>query len=171
MLSAMLMEPVLATFNMRFSGDSALIQSKIGGSWGSLDKHKSGLWDVTLPGDLVLVCMLDTIIIMTHALSHQYISGKAKTSNDNSQPLSAADIENACAWYTAPKENRQIETHARIRSLLARDWSPKDKSVTNLQMKVIETVELQSDSAENVKTMGLIGGAIKNFWGGKSLFG
>lgn len=169
LLSAILMEPVLATFNIRFSGDAALIQSKIGSPWASLDKYKSGLWDATLPGDLILICMLDTIMVMTHALSHQQIGGKLKLATDHARPLCAADIETACAWYTAPKHNVQVETHAKIRSLLAKDFSPKDKCLANLQMKVIETVELQSGIAVNATSA--LGEALKYLWTGKSLFG
>lgn len=168
-LSAILMEPVLATFNIRFSGDTALIKSKIGGPWAALDKYKTNLWDATLPGDLILICMLDTILVMTHSLCHQQIGGKVKLSTDHARPLCAADIEASCAWYTAPKHNVQIETHTRIRSLLAKDWSPKDKSLAHMQMKVIETVELQSGIAVNATS--IVGEALKYLWAGKSLFG
>lgn len=166
-LSATIMEPVLAAFNIRFPGDTALIQSKLGGPWSSLDKYKSSLWDATLPGDLILMCMLDTIIVMTHALCHQQIAGKEKSVTDHARPLCAADIETACAWYTAPKLNIQMETHTTIRSLLAKDWSPEDKSLANLQMKVIQTVELKTGIAESATTT--LGGVIKNFWTGRGL--
>lgn len=165
-LSRMLMEPVLATFNMRFSGDDELIQSRIGREWSGLDRYRSGLWDQMVPGDLILICMVDTIIVLTYAFSHQRVSGWARTASDVAWSLCSADIEQACAWYTGTK---QIATHTRIRSLLsAGDWSPKDKSMASLQMGLIETVELESDDAE--KATGSIGGVIKNLWGRKSIF-
>lgn len=147
-MSMMLMEPVLVSFNVRFAGDAALIQSLIGTPWDAIDQYMNGLWDDSLPADLILTCMLDTILIMSYALLHQQIGGKPKSRKDNAQPLSASDIKNACEWYTTPKENRQAVTRAKIKELLAEDGSPKDSSIANLQMKVIETVELQSDTVK-----------------------
>jgi hypothetical protein len=146
-LSMMLMEPILVSFNIRFTGDATLIQSLVGTPWDAIDQYMNGLWDDSLPADLILTCMLDTILIMAYALLHQRINGKLKSRKDNAQPLSASDIEKACEWYTTQKENRQAETHAKIKELLAENGSPKDSSIANLQMKIIETVELQSDTA------------------------
>lgn len=167
-LSAIIMEPVLSTFNLRFADDTNKIKTKIGSAWSSLDQYKPSLWDKSIPGDLILMCALDTIIIMTHALTHQQIAGKGKTATDHARALTEADIDNACLWYTAPKQNIQTETHARIRTLLAPDFSPIDKSLANLQMKVIETVELQSVMA--AAAMSIFGRVVKNVWDGKGIF-
>lgn len=159
-LSRMLMEPILATFNMRFSGDDELIQSKLGREWNVLDKYKSSLLDPLIPGDMILICMVDTIIVLNYAISHQRISGRAKTADDIACSLCSADIDKACTWYT---ENKQSATHTRIRSLLSgEDWSPKDKSMSGLQMGLIETVELQSD--DDVDKATATGGIFKNLW-------
>lgn len=147
-MSMMLMVPVLESFNVRFAGDAALIKSLIGRPWDAIDQYMNGLWDDTLPADLILACMLDTVLIMAYALLHQEIDGRLKSRRDNAQPLSASDIKNGCEWYTTPKENRQAVTHAKIKELLAEDGSPKDSSIANFQMKIIETVELQSDAAK-----------------------
>lgn len=164
--SFILMEPILIAFNMRFSGDDALIHSRIGGPWSGLDKNESGLLDATVAADLVLMCMVDTIIVTIYALAHQQISGRAKAVTDDAQPLCSADIEQACAWYTAATDNRQTATHTKIKSLLSKDWSPKEKSIANFQMQLIEVVEVESDNAQNAKAYtGYIGGAVKNLWG------
>jgi hypothetical protein len=140
------MEPVLATFSMGFTGDAELIQSRIGASWQALDKYKSGLWDTSLPGDLILICMLDTVIVMTHAVSHQE---GAKSAKEEACALSSENVEKACAWYTKDSpESAQVALHKAVQELLASDGTPKDGSVANLQMKIIEAVELHSDVAE-----------------------
>lgn len=150
-MSMMLMEPVLESFNLRFAGDAELIQSLIGTPWNVIDRYTNGLCDDSLPADLILTCMLDTIFIMAYALSHQRRGGTA-------QPLSESDIKKACERYTRPNENRQAVAHAKIKELLAEDGSPRDSSIANLQMKIIETVELQSGTTEDLLSLAVMKG-------------
>lgn len=158
------MEPVLECFNVRFRGDDALIQSKIGNPWSDLDKYAAtpGLWDKAIPGGLILLCMVDTILVMARALSRQSILDKPLAGLGVAQPLNSAAIELACTWYTL---GRQKAVHSRVISILSeQDWSPKDKSMASLQMKLIETVqfglEIVEDFLEGIQT-NVLGGAKK----------
>ncbi|CCX12339.1 Similar to hypothetical protein SNOG_14395 [Phaeosphaeria nodorum SN15]; acc. no. XP_001804583 [Pyronema omphalodes CBS 100304] len=170
-LSLLLLEPVMTTFSMGFSGDAELIKSRVGAPWAALDKHTAGLCDKSLPGDLILISMLDTIMVMTYAISHRE---NPKNWKGEALPLTAADVEKACTWYTTPakagQETGQAALHRLVKELLAADGSPKDKSIANLQMKIIEVVELQAHNAENASST--IFGAMKDAisgWGGKFL--
>lgn len=161
------MEPILECFNVRFPGDDTLIQSKIGGPWAELDKYAvtPGLWDKTIPATLILLCMVDTILVMARGLSRQSIFEKPLAGLGLAQPLNSAAIELACTWYALGPNNRQKAVHARIKSILSeQDWSPKDKSMASLQMKVVETVEFGlenvEDFLENIQGA-VVGGAKK----------
>lgn len=161
------MEPILECFNVRFPGDDALIQSKIGGPWADLDKYAAtpGLWDKKIPANLVLLCMVDTILVMARGLSRQSIFEKPLAGLGLAQPLNSAAIELACTWYALGPNNRQKAVHSRIKSILSeQDWSPKDKSMASLQMKLIETVEFGlenvEDFLENIQGA-VVGGAKK----------
>jgi len=164
LLSDKLLEPVLNTFNMGFEGDSAFIKGRIGEPWKEIDNYKSGLYDKTVPGYLILMCMLDTIVIMTYSLAHRqgrgYTGLLKATPEQRAKPLTQVELEQACAWFTNPKDHRQEKMHKAVKELLDEDGSPKSNdSITNLQMKVIETVELYSESAESAS--GVIEGALK----------
>ncbi|KAF8453365.1 hypothetical protein BGX38DRAFT_1178324 [Terfezia claveryi] len=149
-LSTLLMEPVLATFSMGFSGDSELIKRHIGSSWVDLDKHTSGICDTSLPSYLLLICMLDTIIVMTHAVAHR------DKSKNEALPVTHAEIEQACTWYAVAhklgQETIQKSLHKQVHELLQPDGYPKDKSVAHLQMKTIAIVERFSEEAEKGST-------------------
>lgn len=175
--SQILMEPVLECFNVRFSGDDTLIKSKIGGPWKDLDKYAStpGLWDKTIPASLILLCMVDTILVMARGLSRQSIFEKPLAGLGLAQPLNSAAIELACAWYTLGPNSRQSAVHSRILSILSeQDWSPKDKSMASLQMKCIDTVEFGLESVEdfleNIQGA-VVGGAKKAVLGVGSTIG
>ncbi|KAH8148110.1 uncharacterized protein LAJ45_07874 [Morchella importuna] len=145
-LSRLLMRPVLDSFNMRFPGDDALIQSLLSKSWRDLDSYPANLWDKNIPGDLILMCMLDTIIIMARAFNHTQIR---QPLGAIAQPLNTIALQLACTWYTLVTLNKQKAMHSRIKSMLSeKDWSPKDISMGSLQMKVIEAVEVGLESAE-----------------------
>lgn len=157
------MEPILETFNVRFPGDEKLIQSIIGAPWSELDKYTSNLWDKSIPGNLILLCMVDTILVMARAFYSQL--GFDKVVISIAQPLSSAALQLACTWYILGRESRQKAVHSRIRSILSeQDWSPKDKSMASLQMQLIEAVELGLETAqdfiESVQT-GVLSGAQK----------
>lgn len=150
--SRVLMAPILETFNVRFPNDDTLIQSKIGAPWSDLDKYSTtpGLWDKAIPGSLVLLCMVDTILVMARALSRQSIFERPLAGLGLAGPLNTAAIELACAWYVFGPSSRQKAVHSRILSILSeQDWSPKDKSMASLQMKIVDTVEFGLDSVED----------------------
>lgn len=126
-LSEVLMQPILDIFNMKVPGGANLIQSRVGTPWKKdLDAFPMTLWDKKIPGDLILCCMVDTIIIMARSS----ILARPRS-------LRSADIESACTWYI-PK---QSAVHTRIRTLLTKDWLPVDKSMAVLQLGAIETIE------------------------------
>ena len=145
-LSTLLMEPVLATFSIGFSGDSELIKSRIGGPWVGLDKHTSGIRDTSLSSYLLLICMLDTIIVMTYAMAH-----RDKLKNE-ALLVTNAEVEKACTWYAVAHKTGQAtiqkSLHKQVQELLQPDGYPKEKSVAHLQMKTIAIVEKFSDDAE-----------------------
>lgn len=159
-LSTLLMEPVLATFGMRFSGDSELIKSRIGSPWVGLDKYTSGICDTSLPSYLLLICMLDTILVMTYAVAHR------DNSRNEALPVTVAEVEKACTWYTVPQKKGQGATqgslHKQVQELLQPDGYPKEKSIAHLQMKTIAVVEKFSDEAEKASAtvLGAVVGAV-----------
>jgi len=143
-LSTLLMEPVLATFSMGFS-DSELIKRLIGSPWVDLDKHTSGICDTSLPSYLLLICMLDTIIVMTYAVAHRGKSNEAL-------PVTQTEVEKACTWYAVAHKTGQATIqktlHKQVQELLQSNGYPKNKSVAHLQMQTIALVEKFSDEAE-----------------------
>lgn len=157
-LSSLLLKPILDTFNMGFPGDEELIKSRISKPWISLDSHTTGLEDETIPGYLILMCMVDAVVVMTYALSHRVKQGYGGflggTSENTSQSvLTKGELEKACDWFTNVKSNKQEQLHKMIQDLLDDEGQPKgNDSITNLQMKIIETVELFSDHAECAST-------------------
>lgn len=166
-LTQILMEPVLETFNVRFPNDDTMIRSKIGSPWSDLDKYaaKPGLWDKKIPGSMILLCMVDTILVMARALSRQSIFEKPLAGLGLAGPLNSAAIELACAWYVFGANSTQKAVHLRILSILSeQDWSPKDKSMASLQMRLVDTVEFGSESVgdflENIQGA-VVGGTKK----------
>ena len=139
LLSSLLTEPVIESFNMGCPLGAQVIRTRVGASWESLDIYTSGLHDTSLPGDLILICMLDVTIVLAYALMNRPKGTSQVT------PLSISEIDKACTWYSLPqgsKSSIQAEVHNRIRDLLILlpDGTPKFQSITNLQMRVIEIV-------------------------------
>lgn len=143
-LTNMIMEPILSTFNMRFERDDELIIAEIGKPWNALDNCRNGLCDAVVPGDLIMLCTLDTILVMARALKHTHDDHETEEERQTAVAITEADIKSACQWY---RGSAQAETHAKIQHLLTADGEPKDNSIANFQMKVIEIVELRSKRA------------------------
>lgn len=171
-----LMEPVLATFNVRFSGDADIIEKSMGDAWEELEGHTEGLWDATLKGGEVLCCMLDTVVVLTHALTHQ--------TEEVAKALTKKDLEEACAWY----KPKQADTHKKVWEMLDDEGRPKDAgSISNLQMRVVAEVKRLGENAEGATAtakvvaaagaaVGAVGGAVGGAAGAatgavKGLFG
>lgn len=152
-LTNMLMEPILSTFNIRFEGDTDLIISEIGEAWKSLDNSDnshSRLCDPAVRGDLILLCTLDTILIMTRALTHNHGGDDTTEEEPTVSALTEDDIKKASEWYRGAK---QTTTHTMVRDLLTVDGKPKDKSIAALQMNIIETVELLTNRARKTSAI------------------
>lgn len=179
-LSNLLLAPILDTFNMGFPEDVELIKTRLSKPWIELDGHNTGLQDKKLPGYLILMCMIDTVVVMTYALAHReapkktgYLAyGSALVGNGTehgSRVVTKEELSKACDWYTNTKDNKQEQLHKTIRDLVDEEGEPKDShSITNIQMKIIETVELFSDTAETASgSKGVLASASQWWSGGK----
>ncbi|TGZ80739.1 hypothetical protein EX30DRAFT_364382 [Ascodesmis nigricans] len=149
-LTHMLMEPILSTFNIRFKGDTDLIISEIGDAWKDLNNADNNLCHPTVDGKLILLCTLDTIMVMTRALTHNSDSNETEEEKTTASALTEEDIKRASRWY---KGSKQKETHTRICELLTAEGTPKDNSIATLQMKVIEIVESQTKRARKTSAV------------------
>ncbi|TGZ84751.1 hypothetical protein EX30DRAFT_337222 [Ascodesmis nigricans] len=132
-LTNALMEPIFSIFNIRFGGDTDLIISEVGDAWKDLN-NADNLCHPTVDGNPILFCTLDTIMVMTRALTHNSDGNEAEEEKRAASALTEEDIKRASRWY---KGSKQKETHTRIRELLTAEGRPKDNSIETLQMKVV----------------------------------
>jgi len=174
-LADILIEPIVTTFNMARRKDAEVIKPRISAPWKSLDNFTKGLRDPEVPGDLILICMLDIIIIMTHAVTHPT---RPKNWKGEAFQISTGDMERACTWFaTPPKAGQpsiQDKMHQRVKDLLDAQGYPRSGSIASLQMKVIEIVDSFTRDAQNAPST-IIGaaaaaatGAIKGAFSGVS---
>ncbi|KAI5803942.1 hypothetical protein EDC01DRAFT_763093 [Geopyxis carbonaria] len=186
-LSIKLIDPVVSTFNMG-PRVAKQIQLKIGSVWGDLNAATSEISEPNIPGTQILLCMLDALLVITYALSHQKQQNetpKPKGPGQLSEPLNRPEINDACDWYKGrgrykslnwympvtwsgrnykTAQDRQLELHKKIKALLDAKGLPKDGSIANLQMKIIEVVDGQTEKTRNYSPTGFIGKALKYPW-------
>lgn len=143
-LSAVLIEPILDSFNFGFAGDTKLIQSRSGTPWmKELDAFKTSMWDIHLPAHLILYCMVDTMVIMARVMTR----GTNLTNPlRRTRALHEAAMETACTWYNL----KQVAVHTRIRALLDKKGLPVDGSMALFQLALIETIDFGLSSTSDI---------------------
>lgn len=136
LLTDVLMEPILDSFQSRLTAHAALIKSQLGGPWQKeLDKCPTTMWQATLPGNLILYCMVDTMIVLARVMPKPsaYIPNALR----RTAAYDANTIRSACTWYLP----RQAAVHTQIKALLATNSSPKENSIAFLQLALMDVIE------------------------------
>lgn len=130
------MEPILDSFQSRLTAHAALIKSQLGGPWQKqLDKCPTTMWQAALPGNLILYCMVDTMIVLARVMPKPsaYIPNALRRTT----AYDANTIRSACTWYLP----RQAAVHTQIKALLATNSSPKENSIAFLQLALMDVIE------------------------------
>lgn len=135
-LTDVLMEPILDSFQSGLMPHAAVIKSQLGAPWQKeLDKCPATMWQTSLPGNLILYCMVDTMIVLARVMPKPstYIPNALRWTT----AYNANTIRSACTWYLP----RQTAVHTRIKALLATDSSPKENSIAFLQLALMDVIE------------------------------
>lgn len=135
-LTDVLLEPILDSFQSRLTTQAALIKSQLGAQWQKeLENCPTTTWQAALPGNLILCCMVDTMIVLARVMPtpSAYIPNVLRSTAF----YDANTIRSACTWYLP----RQAAVHTQIKALLAADSSPKENSIAFLQLSLMDVIE------------------------------
>lgn len=143
-LPEVLMDQILRSFNIRFPGDAKLIQSQVGSTWmKGLKGFPKTMWDTNIPANLILCCMVDTMVILARVMSRgTFITRPAR----RTKALQERATRSACAWY----KRKQEEVHTRITALLDNKYLPLNGSMALFQLGLIEIVDFGLASRSDV---------------------
>lgn len=135
LLSEILMRQIFDSFQSGLTSHTRLIQSRLGTPWQrQLDQCPTTMWQKTLPVNLILCCMVDTMIVLSRVMTRwSRLTGPLY----RRRSYTASEIELACSWYL----QKQAAIHTRIGALLAKDGSPKEKSIATLHIELVEVIE------------------------------
>lgn len=130
------MEPILDRFRSQLTTHATLIKSQLRRPWKTeLDKCPTTMWQADLPGNLILYCMVDTMIVLARVMPKS--SFYTPVAFRSTAEYNANTIRSACTWYLP----RQAGIHTQIKALLESDWSPKENSIAFLQLALMHVIE------------------------------